>query len=582
VNSVVLIQLASALLSAALAAAIAAREPGQRANRLMAAFLLCNVWWALCQLLWVTAADAVTALRFARAALLGTSLLSPLAFDLLLSLLPDALRPMRRLLIPAYALAFVAMIVSVSGPGIVLRMQPMPWGHATVAGPLLIAGGLVLAAIPATALLRVLWLGRPADRPRPLTQPWLELALGLPLLVTATADVLLPALGYRLPQVGPTSIALAGALTWFGIYRFRGARLSPRQFASEILDTLPDGVALVRLDGRIRAVNAKLAQLAQRPAAELVGRPLAELIAEPAAAEGGEREGELVTVSNARLPVSLSDGFLHDSSGEAIGRVFLVRHLEELLSLRNRLLGSGRLAAVGQLAAGIAHEINNPIAYVRSNLSLLERHWKTLAKTFESRGPTPEQRAALARSRELLLATGEGIDRVASVVRDVGGFSSKGGAENELADLVELLEAAVRVAGPQLRRKATVERALAKLPLIPCRPQELMQVFLDLVLAGVHAIDERGRLRLSAGAEGANAWVEIAVDGAGLSPDALERIFDPFPSARGGPAVGLGLAISRQLVERQGGRILVESRPGRAMRFRVSLPTAGAASGSGD
>ena len=102
-----------------------------------------------------------------------------------------------------------------------------------------------------------------------------------------------------------------------------------------------------------------------------------------------------------------------------------------------------------------------------------------------------------------------------------------------------------------------------------------MQVFLNLVLAGVHAIEQHGRLRLSAGVEGAFVWLEIAIDGAGLAPEALDPIFDPFLAPGGGAAQsGLGLAISRQMVERQGGRILVESQPERGMRFRVSLPIA--------
>jgi signal transduction histidine kinase len=259
--------------------------------------------------------------------------------------------------------------------------------------------------------------------------------------------------------------------------------------------------------------------------------------------------------------------------------VLVVRDLEELVSLRSRLLTSARLAAVGQLAAGIAHEINNPIAYVRSNVSLLERHWKTLVSVFETRNAPPPVRVALSRSRELLAAAAEAIDRVAAIVRDVGGFSWKGGSEHELTDPVELLETAMRVAGPQLRRKASVERSFVKLPLVPCRPQELVQVFLNLVLAGVEAIESDGRLLVASGIEGAFVWVEIRVDGAGLAPEALERIFDPFAAPNGGVArAGLGLAISRQIVERQGGRIQVESHPGRSMRFRVSLPTAPAAS----
>jgi len=576
VHPVVLIPLVSALGAGALAAAIAAREPGNRANRLMAAVLACDVWWALCELLWMTASDAATSVRFARAAPLGSAMLSPLTFHLLLTVLPDSLRPFRRLLPVGYAIAAGIALVSLSGPGIVTHMLRASWGFTPASGPLVPLSVAALSMLPITALLRSLLVHARRGQPWPRTSPWVELTIGLPFLAAFITDFLQRYSGHKIPHLGSASIAFTGLLAWWMIYRFRGAGLSPRTFANEILATLPDGVALVRLDGRIRALNAKLAQLARQAPDKLLGRPLGELIVEPqAAATGAEREGELVSASGARVPVSLSDAWLRDDAGFAIGRVLVIRDLEELVSLRSRLLTSARLAAVGQLAAGIAHEINNPIAYVRSNVGLLEHHWKTLDAAFEARGAAPSVRAALARSRELLRAAADGIDRVASIVRDVGGFSWKGGSENELVDPIELLELAVRVAGPQLRRKAEVERSFAKLPLVPCRPQELMQVFLNLVLAGVHAIEQHGRLRLGAGVEGAFVWLEIAVAGAGLAPEALDPIFDPFLAPNGGAAQsGLGLAISRQMVERQGGRILVESQPGRGIRFRVSLPIA--------
>ena len=577
-HPVVLIPLATAFGAAALAAAIAAREPGQRANRLVAAVLLCDVWWALFEVLCLTAPDASAALRFARLAVVGGMLLSPIALHLLAVVVPEPQLPQRPLLTAQYAIGAAFALASLGGPWFTPGVARESWGFVPLIGPLVPWAYLALLLVPLIALLRVLRL-RTLDRvPRSRASPWVELAIGLTVLVASVTDFLLPSLGKPVPRLGSASVALWGLVTWWMVYRFRGTGLAPRQFASEILATLPDGVALVRLDGRIRAANAKLAQLAKRAPDDLLGRPVSELVIEPAeAAAGAERESELVSASGARVPVSLSDAWLHDRAGFAIGRVLVVRDLEELVSLRSRLLTSARLAAVGQLAAGIAHEINNPIAYVRSNVSLLERHWKDLAAVFESRSAAPAVTAALTRSRELLHAAADGIDRIASIVRDVGGFSWKGGSENEPADPVELLETAVRVAGPQLRRKASVERSFVKLPLVPCRPQELMQVFLNLMLAGVHTIEQHGTLRLSAGIEGAFVWVEIAVDGAGLAPEDLERIFDPFsPSHSGAAQAGLGLAISRQIVERQGGRIRVESQPGRGMRFRVYLPASAA------
>jgi signal transduction histidine kinase len=567
------IPLLAAFGAAALAAAIAAREPGQRANRMLAAVLLCDVWWSLGELLCITARSQAEALFYARIETIGSLLLSPVALHLLQVVVPEPQIRHRRLLVAQYAIAAALVLASLSSPWFTPGVTRESWGYAPQIGPLVAWAYLALLLTPALAMIRVMRLRTLERLPRTGASPQVEIAIGITVLVSSITDFLLPSLGKPFPRLGCASVAVWGLVTWWRVYRFRGNPLTPRQFAGEILATLPDGVALVRLDGRIRAVNAKLAQLARRTPAQLIGSQLERLVIEPAeATAGAEREGELLSASGARVPVSLSDAWLYDGA-VPIGRVLVVRNLEELVSLRSRLLTSARLAAVGQLAAGIAHEINNPIAYVRSNVGLLERHWKKLGGVFESRRAAPPVQAALASAREQLRAAADGIDRIASIVRDVGGFSWKGGSEPEPADPVELLETAVRVAGPQLRRKATVQRSFVKLPLVPCRPQELMQVFLNLVLAGVHTIEEHGQLGLSAGIEDPFVWVEIAVDGAGLPPEDLERIFDPFQPSQGGVAqAGLGLAISRQIVERQGGTVQVESQPGRGMRFRVYLP----------
>jgi signal transduction histidine kinase len=577
VHPVAWIPLLAAFSAAALAAAIAAREPGQRANRLVAVVLLCDAWWALLELLCLTAGSAGSALLYARLATAGSTLISPVALHLLTVVVPEPMLRYRRLLIAQYAIATCFVLATLASPWVTPGVERLSWGFSPQIGPLVSWGYLALLLVPAIALLRVMRLRTLQRIPRTRASPGVEIAIGLTALVSSITDFLLPSLGKPVPRLGCASVAIWGLVTWWMVYRFRGNGLSPRQFAGEILATLPDGVALVRLDGRIRALNARLAQLARRAPKDLLGSPLEQLVIEPAeAAAGAEREGELINAAGGRVPISLSDAWLYDRAGSPIGRVLVVRDLEELVSLRSRLLTSARLAAVGQLAAGIAHEINNPIAYVRSNVGLLEKHWKELSGVFESRRAAPPVIAALARSRELLHEAADGIDRIAAIVRDVGGFSWKGGSEPEPADAIELLETALRVAGPQLRRKASVERRFPKLPLVPCRPQELMQVFLNLVLAGVHTIDERGQIHLSAGIEAAFVWVEIEVDGAGLAPADLERIFDPFAPSHGGVAqAGLGLAISRQIVERQGGRIQVESQPGRGMRFRVYLPVPG-------
>ena len=508
----------------------------------MAAVLACDVWWALCQVLGLTASEPAAALFYARLETLGSVMLAPFSLHLLVVVLPEPLLPSRRLLAAQYAMAASHRarerhqpLVRARGGAHELRLRADDRPARAVG----LRRAAVAAAIASLRLVRLRTLQRVS---RPHAIPWIEFAIGLTALVTSITDFALPALGRHVPRLGSASVALWAVFTWLWVYRFRGAGLSPRTFANEILATLPDGVALVRLDGRIRALNAKLAQLARQAPGKLLGRPLGELIVEPqAAATGTERECELVSASGARVPVSLSDAWLRDDAGFAIGRVLVIRDLEELVSLRSRLLTSARLAAVGQLAAGIAHEINNPIAYVRSNVGLLERHWKTLASAFETREAAPAVRAALARSHELLRTAADGIDRVASIVRDVGGFSWKGGSENELTDPIELLELARArggaAAAPQGGGRAQLREAAAR-----ALPAAGADAGLPQSRAGRRACDRAARPAApGAGVEGAFVWLEIAVDGAGLAPEALDPIFDPFrrrTAARRNPASG--------------------------------------------
>ena len=286
-HPIVLIPLASAIIAAALAAAIVAREPARRANQLMAAVLACDAWWALCQVLGLTASEPATALFFARLETLGCVMLAPISLHLLVEVLPEPLLPSRRLLAAQYAVASGLALASVFGPWYVPGVMRTSWGFSPLIGPLVPWTYVVLLSLPAIATLRLVRNSTLQRVSRPHAIPWIEFAIGLTVLVTAITDFALPALGRHVPRLGSASVAFWALATWLWVYRFRDAGLSPRTFANEILATLPDGVALVRLDGRIRAANAKLAQLARQAPEKLIGRPLGELIVEPQAAATG-------------------------------------------------------------------------------------------------------------------------------------------------------------------------------------------------------------------------------------------------------------------------------------------------------
>jgi signal transduction histidine kinase len=266
-------------------------------------------------------------------------------------------------------------------------------------------------------------------------------------------------------------------------------------------------------------------------------------------------EIELHTRSGQRVPVSVSSIPLQGDRGETAGHVWVVRDLREVTDLRNRLVTAGRLAAVGELAAGIAHEIANPIAFVRANLGELRSHWTELGTAVEKRGGDEHLVGLSEEGRDLIDECAEGVERVAAIVRDVGAFAHVGRGKSERVNVNQVMDNAVGIA--VLSFSVVVERCYADVPDVACDPH----------------MEDYGRIRLVT--QGRGEWVTIRVedDGPGIDAEALERIFDPFFTTRAS-GQGLGLAHSYQIVRSYGGEIVASSQPGEGARFEVRLPVA--------
>jgi len=253
--------------------------------------------------------------------------------------------------------------------------------------------------------------------------------------------------------------------------------------------------------------------------------------------------------------------------------VIAIRDLREVMTLRNRLVTSGRLAAVGELAAGIAHEINNPITFVRGNLMQLRRDWSSLMTASEKLDSEVDLDSLFCEGEEMLDESVEGVDRIATIVRDVGAISHAGVGNPQRVDVNELLENAVNVAA--LSFSVTVERRYSDIPEVLCAPQQLKQVFLNLLLNAFQAIGDFGNIRLVTDFALGQVEIRIEDDGCGIPEEAMERIFDPFFTTRPvGEGTGLGLALCYQIVRNHGGEISVRSRVGVGTSVRIRLPLA--------
>ena len=568
----VLISLLSALAVGTLAGAIWSRDPGNRGNQLAAALLSCTAFWSLCDVFASSAEDATTAIAFVRWSCLGSIMVAPLAFHMLLTLQPRLAPRYGRFLGFSYASGLFFAALGTTTSALWLGVTPTSWGWAGLINYGVPISWLVVIPIPAAALIEWFLMKEPETR----IDGWMGIAVSIPALCATLTDFVLPFAQIPVPRLGSASLVAWGGIALWKVYRFRDPILAPHLFAREILETLPDGVLLLRLDGSVRAANERMGELVGVPADDLMGWPIAEILIDHPASRSrvqGERERRLVRRSGETISVFVDEALLHDEEGNRLGRVLVVRDMREVFSLRSRLITSGRLAAVGQLAAGIAHEINNPVAYVQSNLNLLEAHWEAVKTELQKGTPSPVAERILDDDREMIDDSREGLARVAAIVRDVGGFSRHSRMELESSDLNKLLDTAVRVAQPQLRHRATVERRYGEIPLVRCVAQELMQVFLNLLLNAVHSMETAGSIRLVTQQLGEEVRIHVTDEGKGIDPGNLDRIFTPFFTTKPvGEGTGLGLSISRQIVEKHGGTIEVESALGEGTTFCIHIP----------
>lgn len=577
----------SCLVCAGVSGCLLANRPDRRPNQLAAAMMLGVAFWAMCEVHWNRATDPETALWWVRASAVGWAFVGPLFLHLVLHSFPGLSRRLRPAIAPSYLLSIVWVALAWTTPWVTVDVVRTSWGWGYLVGPVLLISYTTTMLQVSLALYVVALDFRGERSPSERRQaPWIVVATALPLSLCAVTDVVLPAFDVQLPRLGTTSFAAMGAVAVGALLRFGYSFLAPGTFAHEILATLPEGVALVQRDERISQANQGLANLSGRRIDDLIGTGVSDLLVSNAREPGDDDSGsvllraaqieyecELLHSSGERIPVAISTSVLRDRQSFLIGVVLVVRDQRVVADLRSRLVTSARLAAVGELAAGIAHEINNPIAFVRTNLSQLQSHWKTLRASIEERGGGDPLAPLFVDGEEMIEESLEGVGRAAEIVRGVQGFSHRGNGARELADLNLLLEDVLRMADTQLRGRATVERVYDDLPLVRCAPQELKQVFLNLIVNAGHAIGESGTIRIRTAADAAGVEVNVEDDGCGIAPEIIDRVFDPFFTTKAvGDGTGLGLGIAYQIVRSHGGELTASSDGHSGASFCVRIP----------
>lgn len=281
----------------------------------------------------------------------------------------------------------------------------------------------------------------------------------------------------------------------------------------------------------------------------------------------------------------------------------LEKSLDDLKSTQSRLLQSEKMASIGQLAAGVAHEINNPVGFVKSNLNTLNDYRQDVMKLLDGyrslegalnqerqlplAGPIPQALEnvqkikdkidlsfILADYQKVVEESEEGLQRVAKIVSDLKNFSHLDKAELEHADLNKGIESTLNIVWNELKYKAEVIKDLGDIPLVKCYPQRMNQVFMNILVNAAQAIVGKGTIRISTRALNDHVEIQISDTGKGIPPEVLPKIFDPFFTTKAvGKGTGLGLNVVYNIIQQHKGTIDVESDVGKGTTFIIRLET---------
>ena len=268
----------------------------------------------------------------------------------------------------------------------------------------------------------------------------------------------------------------------------------------------------------------------------------------------------------------------------------------ELKMVQSQVLQQEKMASIGQLAAGVAHEINNPMGFIISNLNTLKRYLEKLSayltiqtavveRCSEKCGNSgvlteiAERRKALKIDYitgdldNLIKESLEGADRVKKIVQDLKNFSRIDESEFKTADINSGLESTINIVWNELKYKATLVKEYGNIPLTVCNPGQLNQVFMNMLVNAAHAIDKKGEIRVRTWAEGGLINIAISDSGYGISEENQRRIFEPFFTTKEvGKGTGLGLSIAYDIIKKHNGMIKVDSEVGKGTTFTISIP----------
>ena len=376
------------------------------------------------------------------------------------------------------------------------------------------------------------------------------------------------------------------------------------------MDCINDMVVLLDPNGKVKRCNRAAIEFLDMPFAGIIGQDwryllgLTGMLLPPVASMGAfyccelkhERSGKWVSVTfyrdsqNLEYENSGAVVTIQDITEQKLASLELAHAYTDLKETHSQMIQQEKMASIGQLAAGVAHEINNPTGFIISNLRSLAKYHDRLVNFIDAQSEAierlegSEQETVATKRKQMKIdhiisdlpnvvsESLDGAERIKNIVQSLKGFSRKD-AECTTASINDCLENAINIIWNEIKYKATLRKDLGDLPAIRCYPQKLSQVFMNLIVNAAHAIEEKGEIAVSTWQKNDAAYVSVTDTGSGIPDEVRCRIFEPFFTTKAaGQGTGLGLSISFEIVREHGGEITMESKVGTGTTFTIMLP----------
>ncbi len=365
-----------------------------------------------------------------------------------------------------------------------------------------------------------------------------------------------------------------------------------------IMNTIPCALLLLNDQGIIQECTPEASKLFSKNKNEIINENIAVFLPALATLDGKfDTETALKNLEESLLAPNFKNPYIEFSGRkisikESISYLLTITDINErkhsqkaLSALNQQLVNAEKLASIGQLSAGIAHEINNPVGYIRSNIDMLSDYIKPLISYITIVNATEQQESAQAIYREedldyilndiepLIASSLEGTIRISNIIKDLGNYAHNDNKEPELICIDKLIEQSLTLVANELKYKVNIVKSLNANVSVMGFPQKLLQVFINMLVNASHAITNNGRISINSNINQDEINITFEDNGSGISQTHLKNIFDPFFTTKPvGKGTGLGLHIVRSIIDDHNGRIEVSSIVGKGSTFNIYLP----------